>query len=313
MKRDGVGAGVGLGIDAGGTQTRWALASADGKTLASGQVAGLTALQMHTPAGEKHLRETIAGLALAVRAVAQPIRAYAGLTGFSEGGQPLRALLADELGLAVDAVSLGSDIEIAYRDLYAPGAGYVVYAGTGSIAAFIDTEGTLHRAGGRGALLDDGGGGFWIAREALRHIWRQEDERPESWRGSPMACEIFKHIGGDKWEQTRQFVYGATNENARGAIGKLAMAVAASAAVDPAAHRILVAAGEELARLGRAMILRFGPRPVTLTGRVAQLHPAIAAAMRAALPPSTPFQVRISEAHIAAARIAATGAGIAGK
>ena len=309
MKQDDVG----LGIDAGGTQTRWALANGDGQTLATGHVAGLTALQMNTPAGEKHVRETVADLALAVRAIAQPIRAYAGLTGFSEGGQQLRALLADELGLARDAVSLGSDIEMAYRDLYAPGAGYVVYAGTGSIAAFIDSDGTLHRAGGHGALLDDGGGGFWIAREALRHIWRQEDERPASSHGSPMACEIFKHIGGNEWAQTRQFVYGAANEDARGEIGKLAMAVAASADVDPIAHRLLVAAGEELARLGRAMITRYGPRPVTLTGRVAQLHPAIAEAMRAALPPATPFQVRMSEAHIAAARIAAKGTNIVGK
>jgi N-acetylglucosamine kinase-like BadF-type ATPase len=235
------------------------------------------------------------------------VRVYAGLTGFSEGGAALRVLIADALGVATDAITLVSDIEIAYLHAYAPGEGYLVYAGTGSIAAFIDSAGNLHRAGGRGVLLDDAGGGFWIAREALRHIWRTEDEHPESWRRSPMAREIFARIGGSDWAQTRQFMYGASNEVVRGEIGKLAMAVAAIAEIDPVARGILVAAGGELARLARAMSLRFGPRPITLSGRVAQLHPAIADAMRAALPQSTHLQVTSSEAHCAAARIAARG------
>ena len=217
----------------------------------------------------------------------------------------MRALLAEQLGVGTSAVALASDIEIACLDLYAPGEGYVVYAGTGSIAAFIDANGTLHRAGGRGVLLDDAGGGFWIAKQALQHIWRQEDERPESWRDSSMACEIFKRIGGNDWAHTRQFVYGSTYEDSRGEIGKLSMAVAAVADVDPFAKRILDSAGAELARLGSAMISRFGPRPITLTGRAAQLHPAIFRAMRAALPESIPLQIKVSDAHIAAARIAA--------
>ncbi len=301
---------VGLGIDAGGTQTRWALADATGEIVASGQVAGLTALQMSTEAGMQHIRATVADLATAVCAIGQPTRVHAGLTGFSKGGESLRTLIANALGVNSGDVMLCSDIEITYLDLYAPGEGYVVYAGTGSIAAFIDAAGTLHRAGGRGALLDDAGGGFWIACEALRHIWREEDDRPESWRDSLMAVEIFSPIGGSDWANTRQFVYGSTNDTARGEIGKLALAVAAVADVDPVARRILASAGGELARLGRAMTLRFGSRPITLTGRVADLHPAIFDAMRAALPDSTPLQIKTSEAHCAAARIAAKAASV---
>jgi glucosamine kinase len=37
--------GLSLGIDAGGTRTRWALADAAGTILAEGEVAGLSALQ----------------------------------------------------------------------------------------------------------------------------------------------------------------------------------------------------------------------------------------------------------------------------
>lgn len=302
--------GLGLGLDAGGTQTRWALAHAGGDIVASGHVAGLTALQMATGTGKQRIRDVLADLAAAVRPHGKPTEIFAGLTGFSEGDADLRVLIASELGVNDNAITLGSDIEIAYLDLYAPGEGFVVYAGTGSIAAFIDEGGTLHRAGGHGVLLDDAGGGFWIAREALRHIWRGEDERPGSWRDSAMAKEIFARLGGNDWAHTRQFVYGSATENSRGEIGKLALAVAAAADVDPAAHRILETAGEELARLARAMILRFGARPVTLSGRAAELHPVIAAATRAALPQSTPFEVKTSEAHFAAARIAAKSASI---
>jgi len=50
---------------------------------------------------------------------------------------------------------------------------------------------------------------------------------------------------------------------------------------------------------------------VALTGRAAQLHPRIAASMRAALPPDTALELRNCLGHHAAARLAlqaATGA-----
>src|SRR5471030_366189 len=172
-----------LGIDAGGTRTRWALADADGAIVAEGSVAGWSATQMATPAGRAAAQAVFSALAADVLAAGSPAagapaQVCAGLTGF--GGQPDVAALIIEwlsgaLSIAPHAVQLRSDIEIAYLDSFAPGEGYLVYAGTGSIAAWIAADGAFHRAGGRGVLLDDGGGGYWIAREALRHIWRRED------------------------------------------------------------------------------------------------------------------------------------------
>ena len=292
---------LGLGIDAGGTRTRWALATVPGEILAAGEVRGMSALQVRE---ERHVRETLADLAADVLAHGRPARVHAGLTGFGENVEVLRALVAAPLALAQAAVTLGSDIEIAYLDAFAPGQGYVVYAGTGSVAAFIDAAGALHRAGGRGAVLDDGGGGFWIAREALRHVWRLEDEQPGSWRDSPMAIALFEAIGGSEWALTRQYVNGRD----RGEVGRLALAVARSANEDPVARDILASAGGELARLAAAMARRHGPRPIALTGRAAQLHPLIGEAMRAALPDGTPLEVRASQGHHAAARVAALAA-----
>ena len=288
---------LGLGIDAGGTQTRWALAAAPGEIVAEGAVRGMSAFQVG--AGD-HVREAIAELAAAVLAHGRPARVHAGVTGFGEDTEALGKLIATPLDLDPDAVTLASDMEIAYLDLFAPGEGYVVYAGTGSVAAFVDAAGVLHRAGGRGGVLDDGGGGFWIAREALRHIWRIEDEHPGSWRDSPMAIALFKEIGGSEWSSSREYIYGRD----RGAVGRLALAVARAAGEDRVACEILAAAGGELARLALAMEKRYGARPVALPGRAAELHPLIAEAMRAALPAATPLALRVSRGQHAAARIA---------
>jgi glucosamine kinase len=292
--------GIGLGIDAGGTQTRWALAAPGGAILAEGTVAGLSALQMSKPDGRASVHATFAELARAVLRHGQPASVRAGLTGFGGDGAQLTAWLAELLGIAPAAIAMCNDIDIAYRASFSPGEGYLVYAGTGSIGAFIDEQGTFHRAGGRGVVLDDGGGGFWIAREALRHIWRLEDEAPGSWESSPMARAVFEHVGGSDWACSRQFIYGQE----RGEVGKLALAVAASAGQDPAADAILIDAGRELGRLANALLRRFGPRPVALGGRAAELHPSIAASMRASLPPDTILTQTAMRAHHAAARLA---------
>jgi N-acetylglucosamine kinase-like BadF-type ATPase len=292
---------IGLGIDAGGTQTRWALAGVDGAIVAEGAAAGLSALQMHSEAGRAAIHAAFAALAQDVLAHGAARRVCAGLTGFGGDGSLPAQWLAQLLGLAPDKVAVSSDIEIAYRDSFQPGEGYLVYAGTGSIAAYIDAAGTFHRAGGRGVTLDDGGGGYWIAREALRHIWRREDETPGAWRDSPMAHAVFDHVGGSDWACSRQFMNGG----GRGEIGQLALAVAASADHDAAARAILQQAGIELARIAMALVSRFGVRPVVLSGRAAELHPLIGEAMRDTLPSDVPLQRRAVQPHYAAARMAA--------
>lgn len=291
----------GLGIDAGGTQTRWALAQADGRIVAEGSVAGLSALQLANPAGRDAVRGTLAALAQDVLASGQPLRVCAGLTGYGGDCELLVQWLADLLSLQPRCISVSSDIEIAYLDSFQPGDGYLVYAGTGSIAAYIDAEGVFHRAGGRGVTLDDGGGGYWIAREAMRRIWRREDEEPGAWQDSGMARAVFAHVGGSDWSHSRQFFHGRE----RGEVGKLALAVAASAAHDQAARYILQQAGRELARLAQALVSRFGVRPVVLAGRAADLHPLIVETMRETLPAEVPLKRKTAQPHCAAARMAA--------
>jgi glucosamine kinase len=270
----------GLGLDAGGTQTRWALANCHGQLQAEGAVLGLSALQLGSEAGRQALANTLADVATALQAVAGLRGVVAGVTGFgAEHSQALQALMAAAFAVPLDAVRLMSDIELACQAAFPGGDGIVVYAGTGSIAARLAADGSLQRAGGRGNVIDDAGGGHWIAREALRHIWRAEDEATGAWRQSPLAQAVFETLGGSDWALTRQWVYGAT----RGELGVLALAVAKAADSDPVALRILQSAGQELARLGLAMQGRCGALPLALAGRVFELHPAVEASLRAAL------------------------------
>jgi glucosamine kinase len=313
---------LGLGIDAGGTATRWTLADRTGQILAQGSVDGLTALLMGTEAGRDRIADVLRQLLVDVGKACSSLRGgnpplaagavqgvLAGFTGYSDDA-PLRArleaLISTALALPGARVRVMGDIALAYLDSFAPGAGYLVYAGTGSIAAIIDTHGHMHRAGGRGSLLDDGGSGYWIAREAMRLIWRSEDEQPGHWRGSTMAEAVFGHIGGSEWARSREFFYQGT----RGRVGELALAVAAAAGQgDAQAMELLRQAGVELARLALALTRRFGPRPVALAGGAVRLHPAIEASMRDALAGalgSTPqLKVVVLRAQETAARLAA--------
>jgi len=296
---------LGLGLDAGGTQTRWALAAADGTLRGEGCVAALSGLQLDHPAGRDAVAAVLRDIAAAVAPLGGAAQVVAGITGFEAAQAPqLGALAAAALGLAPAAVQAMTDIELTCRAAFSPGQGVVLYAGTGSIAAYIDEQGTMHRAGGRGAVIDDAGGGHWIACRALRQVWRAEDASPGSWQRSPLARRVFEHIGGADWAHTRHWVYSGPGAG-RGEMGRLALAVAAAADEDPAALALLHAAGTELARLAAALRQRFGPRPLALAGRVFDLHPAVEQSLRGALPADTAARRLLLPAHHAAARLAA--------
>ena len=345
---------LGLGLDAGGTHTRWALADAAGRVCGEGVVAAMSGQQLASPEGLQALASALHELVQAVSAcvrqrhphVGQPERLQAGppertqagppertqagpperthagppertqaaplaclralvagITGFDAQAMPQwRTLAAQALHLPADRVRALSDIELACAAAFAPGQGVVLIAGTGSIAAHVDAQGVLHRAGGRGAVIDDAGGGHWIARQALQQIWRAEDEAPGSWQVSPLARQVFAHIGGSDWAHTRQWVYGAT----RGELGKLALAVAQAADSDAAAAALLARAGQELARLVMALQHRVGTQAVAITGRVFELHPLVEASLRQALPAQLMVQRLLTPTHHAAARFAGT-------
>jgi glucosamine kinase len=293
-----------LGLDVGGTQARWALVTSVGELIAEGVADGFSGVRLALADESAVIRRRLDVMAEVAHRSQKGHRlgaVHAGVTGIGADAPRLVSMMAEAFALALERVVVTSDAELVFRALLAPGEGYLVYAGTGSIAAFIDASGLLHRAGGRGVMLDDAGGGYWIAREALRRTWRREDEQPGAWHDSPMAQALFAIVGGDSSIFSARYLM----EKERGEIGMLALVVAANAHEDVMAAEILSDAGAELARLANAMTRQYGERKVAVAGRASQLHPLIESTMRRAMPATAAIEFRQVHAHRAAARMAA--------
>ncbi|MFC1460730.1 N-acetylglucosamine kinase [Microvirga arabica] len=297
--------GLGLGIDAGGTATRWRLADTQGQCVAQGSVAPLTG-HLFSAAAEERARQIVLDMAQAVVKVGKPLGIIAGITGLTRetpAEATMRAMFAETFELSPDKVFVAEDMWIAYLAYFELGEGILVYSGTGSIGYYLSEDKQVIRVGGRGNLIDDGGSGFWIAREALKAILRTEEESPGAGWASTLGTCLARALGGTDWNVVRSFVYGGD----RGKIGSLARAVGEAAyADDGTALRILREAGEELARLANALIKRLGPRPVALVGGSARLHPVVSSAFRKGLVAPVEFIATDLDAALTAARLAAT-------
>ena len=293
---------IGLGLDAGGTATRWALADATGRLLARGEGPALSG-HVFTPEADSRARAIAAALAAAILPHGQPAAALAGVTGTSQGtpqAARLAAILAEALGTPVPCITVTDDIGILHRARFAPGTGILVYAGTGSAACHITADGTDLHAGGLGALIDDAGGGYVIARDALRALLRTEEAAPGAGWATTLGAALAPLIGGTTWPDVRAYVYGGD----RARMAALAPAVAdAARRNDPTALAVLRQAGAELARLAQVLALRAGPQPIALAGGATRLHPLLADAMRDSL--GQPVDVSDIDAAAAAARVAA--------
>ncbi len=266
-----------LGIDVGGGGARWAVAE-DGAIIQRGQ-AGAFNGHLFRPEVRAAAEAALSGIA----AEAGPVESVlAGVTGMT-APTPESTLLTELVTILFGArrVEAMSDTKLAYLCAFAPGEGILVYAGTGSAASHVAADGSVTLVGGKGVIIDDAGGGYWIATRGLRSLLRREDAAPGSAWGTPLGKAFARAVGGADWPSVRQAVYGGD----RGAIGRLALAVAEAAGEgDAFALAILEAAGRELATFAQAMEARLGRRlPVALAGGAARLHPAIFACFSEAL------------------------------
>jgi N-acetylglucosamine kinase-like BadF-type ATPase len=296
-----------LGLDAGGTATRIAIVDRHGAAVFRADAPPLTG---HLWLGDDvaHLTRALADLHAAVApAGVSPGAICLGLTGIGEDRAAAARVAADLgrlFGVPDDRISVLNDVALAYGAVFQAGEGVLVYAGTGSIAVHVDAQGRLHRVGGRGVILDDAGGAYWIATRALRQVWRAiEDEAPGAGE-SPLATALFGRIGGRDWDATRRAIYGGD----RGTIGMLAIAVGVAADQgDPAAGAILQAAGRELARLGLILARRHGLTRIAVAGGALRISPRLFAAVRAAIPTEVTVTRATPDSALGAARRALQG------
>jgi glucosamine kinase len=289
-----------LGLDVGGSATRWTLVDSRGDIQASGEVAGFSA--------GLPLPNALASAKLSFDQIRRQLdrvqSVTAGITGLNRGSDAasqIAHLIADIF--TVRDVNVMSDIELQHRAHFPPGRGILVYCGTGSIAGHVSASGQLQTAGGRGVIIDDAGGGYWIATAGLRTVLRLEDRSPHDGWSTQLGRSLSILLGGADWPTVKT----AIASRSRGEIALLARCVADAARKgDPLAIGILRQAGAELALIADMLFDRVGFQPVILTGRASELHGEIISAMREALPHATIAQ-RFADASVAAARIAHGG------
>jgi N-acetylglucosamine kinase-like BadF-type ATPase len=290
--------GLFLGIDVGGTGSRWTVVSEEGTLAERGVALGATG-HLFNAAERERFSKMVAEIAGGLRSRVSAV--HLGVTGLGEGAMPAaRAITARAFDLPEGAVTSSDDMELAYGALFRPGEGHLVAAGTGSIGLHITTGGERIRVGGRGMLVDDGGSGTWIVLTAINRLYRLIDETGDVDGATELATRIHAGVGGASWDAVRTFVYGSD----RGRIGQLAQAVAAAAgAGDGLAIDILHAAVVEIARLAHALIRRIGNLPVAFIGGVIDLHPGIRSGLKREL---EDVEVRFprSDASFHAARLA---------
>ncbi|MCT9080682.1 N-acetylglucosamine kinase [Streptomyces fulvoviolaceus] len=221
LNQDSGGAGLVVGLDAGGTRTRAVLAAAaDGRSLGEGAAGPGNALTVPVPQLTEHLTEAVAAAVpeSARGRVVAVAGGFAGATAASPdepGHVNARAALADalrRLGIVTPSPVICSDIEAAFAS--APGApadGLALVAGTGAVAMRITDRRATTTVDGDGWLLGDDGSGFWIGRAAVRAALRMADGRgPET----VLADAVGRALGlpgdvlpYDDWTRARREAY----------------------------------------------------------------------------------------------------------
>ena len=169
-----------IGIDGGGTKTLGVLTDASGNVLAKAATAATNPNDVTLPVAVERLEALCRALLEqgSVDTSALPETSlFFGIAGGINYGpaleESLKALFPKARALAVR-----SDIHILLSGEIPEGDGACIICGTGS-ACFLRRGGELVRIGGWGYLLDSGGSGYDIGRDALEAALRHFDGRGE--------------------------------------------------------------------------------------------------------------------------------------
>ena len=246
-----------LGIDGGGSKTTCAL----GDEVS--QLATITTGPSNiTRVGEVRARESLHQAVREACSVAKisPEQVKSACIGAAGAGREevagtVRKILAEMVPGEIEVIG---DMEIALEAAFGNGPGVIVIAGTGSIAYGRDAQGRTARAGGWGFAISDEGSAHWIGRTAVSSLLRAIDQEIGNKRGVQAAADaspLFRELK-TIWKLNS---LGEILRNANGSPDfalLLPAVLAADAAGDAVAQRVLEAAGAELARLAGIVGLR---------------------------------------------------------
>lgn len=240
-----------LGVDGGGTKTRFMLIDGEGRVLAQAQQ-GTT---YHPEVGMEGVREILAlGIGQVLREAglrASAIHhAFFGLPAYGEDSRAmmlLQAIPATILGH--DRYACDNDMVCGWAGSLACSDGINIIAGTGSMG-YGQRLGTAARSGGWGEAFSDEGSAYWIAARGLNAYSRMSDGRLP--RGALHAL-VNEELSLDRDLDLCARIYGE-QACSRSDFARLSLIVAKAArAGDAAANGIYQQAGKELAQIADAL------------------------------------------------------------
>jgi N-acetylglucosamine kinase-like BadF-type ATPase len=167
--------------------------------------------------------------------------------GMSGGPDDKAALLAELI--EAERLNVTHDAKIALAGALEGDPGIIVIAGTGSIAYGENAHGEAARAGGWGYVYGDEGGGFDIARQAVRAALREHEGWGPRTALTPAVIEL---TGAADANEALHRLY--TTEWPRSRVAEMAAAVDRIASEgDPLAAEILRQAAQQLALLAASV------------------------------------------------------------
>lgn len=226
-----------MGADIGGSTTRVAVATPDGRALSEARGGPGNPVGVGLRASIGTVGTTVsraldrAAAAAGVWATPRVVRAVVGLAGVttlrdSDDAERFTAAVLPEV-----PVRLVSDFAVAFAAGSWRDRGVVTIAGTGSGAMEVDRGEDLARRDAWGWLLGDDGSGFWLGREAVRATLHALEDG----RTGPLARAVADAVGADTVAGMLAAIYRKPPRELAG----LAPTVSATAADDPEARALL--------------------------------------------------------------------------
>lgn len=272
-----------LGIDGGGTKTALLLESGDGGERRTLTVEGCNPVDVGIERAREILRGAIYEICRGIRL--SSVRAFAGIAGGSTGTmkEELHTFFSE---LRFAAFENDSD----NKNIIAAGLGdrdgVTVVMGTG-FCVYTQKKGKHHRSAGWGYLLDDGGSGYNLGRDALHAYFAAYDGTGER---TLLSEEIDRICPGGESALIR-FVYGSPKQ----AVATFAPAVlAAMRRGDRVAKEILDRNMRVAAEVIEAAARIFSAEriPVVLAGGLSGVDEVVTS-LRASLKAPEKFDLRV--------------------
>lgn len=240
-----------LGVDGGGTKTRFALIDGDATLLEEAELG--TTYHPHVGLDGVHaiLSEGVNRVLAAAGRTRDDIGyAFFGLPAYGEDSKATPVLHAFPAAiLGHDRYACDNDMVCGWAGSLACADGINIVAGTGSIG-YGQRRGVAARAGGWGEAFSDEGSAYWIAMRGLNAFSRMSDGRLPK---GPLHSTLIAHLHLDNDLDICAHVYGGKGY-ARGELAQLSRQVEAAAqAGDAVAVDIFRDAGQELASVCDAL------------------------------------------------------------